>query len=37
MFDYHMHTRVSFDGRETGEQMARAAKAAVIDFVDVSQ
>ena len=28
MFDYHMHTRVSFDGRETGLQMARAAEAA---------
>ena len=28
MFDYHMHTRVSFDGRETGLQMATAAKHA---------
>ena len=28
MFDYHMHTRVSFDGHDTGIQMAQAAKAA---------
>ena len=28
MFDYHMHTRVSFDGHYTGFQMAQAAKAA---------
>ena len=28
MFDYHMHTRVSFDGHDTGMEMARAAKAA---------
>ena len=28
MFDYHMHTRVSFDGRDTGINMARAAHAA---------
>ena len=28
MFDYHMHTRVSFDGRETGLQMALAAREA---------
>ncbi len=27
MFDYHMHTRVSFDAHETGEAMARAALA----------
>ena len=26
MFDFHMHTRVSFDGHATGEQMALAAK-----------
>ena len=26
MFDYHMHTIVSFDGRERGWQMAQAAK-----------
>lgn len=26
MFDYHMHTRVSFDGHDTGLQMALAAK-----------
>ena len=26
MFDYHMHTRVSFDGHDTGLQMATAAK-----------
>ena len=25
MFDYHMHTRVSFDAHETGEAMAKAA------------
>ena len=25
MFDYHMHSRVSFDGHDTGEAMARAA------------
>ena len=28
MFDYHMHTRVSFDGHDTGLQMALAAKKA---------
>ena len=28
MFDYHMHTRVSFDGHDTGLQMALAAKEA---------
>ena len=28
MFDYHMHSRVSFDGHDTGEAMARAAKSA---------
>ena len=28
MFDYHMHTRVSFDGHDTGLQMAQAARAA---------
>lgn len=28
MFDYHMHTRVSFDGHDTGLQMAQAAKKA---------
>ena len=28
MFDYHMHTRVSFDGHDTGEAMAKAALAA---------
>jgi histidinol-phosphatase (PHP family) len=28
MFDYHMHTRVSFDGHDTGIQMAQAAKNA---------
>ncbi len=26
MFDYHMHTRVSFDGQDTGLQMALAAR-----------
>ena len=26
MFDYHMHTRVSFDGHDTGLEMALAAK-----------
>ena len=28
MFDYHMHTRVSFDGHDTGLNMAKAALAA---------
>ena len=28
MFDYHMHSRVSFDGHATGLQMALAAKKA---------
>lgn len=28
MFDYHMHSRVSFDGFDTGLQMAQAAKEA---------
>ena len=28
MFDFHMHTRVSFDGHDSGLQMALAAKAA---------
>lgn len=28
MFDFHMHSRVSFDGRETSEAMAKAALAA---------
>ena len=28
MFDYHMHTRVSFDGHDTGIQMAEAARKA---------
>ena len=28
MFDYHMHTRVSFDGHDTGLDMAKAALAA---------
>lgn len=28
MFDFHMHTRVSFDGRATGAEMALAAKNA---------
>ena len=28
MFDYHMHSRVSFDGHDTGNQMAEAAKKA---------
>ena len=28
MFDYHMHSRVSFDGHDRGEDMALAAKAA---------
>ena len=28
MFDFHMHTRVSFDGHDTGLQMAQAAKDA---------
>ena len=28
MFDFHMHSRVSFDGHDTGEAMARAALQA---------
>ena len=28
MFDFHMHSRVSFDGHATGKQMALAAKKA---------
>ena len=28
MFDFHMHSRVSFDGQDTGEAMAKAALAA---------
>lgn len=28
MFDYHIHSRVSFDGHDTGEALARAAMAA---------
>lgn len=28
MFDFHMHSRVSFDGHDTGEAMAKAALAA---------
>ncbi len=28
MFDYHMHSRVSFDGHDTGEALAKAALAA---------
>ena len=28
MFDYHMHTVVSFDGHDSGVQMAQAAKTA---------
>ena len=28
MFDYHMHSKVSFDGRETAENMLKAAEAA---------
>ena len=28
MFDFHMHTRVSFDGHDTGLAMAQAAQAA---------
>ena len=27
MFDFHLHTRVSFDGSGTGQDMALAAKA----------
>ena len=26
MFDFHMHSRVSFDGRDTGRNMALAAR-----------
>lgn len=28
MFDFHMHSRVSFDGHDTGEALALAAKSA---------
>ena len=28
MFDFHMHSRVSFDGHDTGEALAKAALAA---------
>jgi len=28
MFDFHMHSRVSFDGHDTGEALAKAAAAA---------
>lgn len=28
MFDYHMHSRVSFDGHDTGEALVRAAEKA---------
>ena len=28
MYDYHMHSRVSFDGHDTGEALAKAALAA---------
>ena len=28
MFDYHMHSRVSFDGHDTGLALAQAAQAA---------
>ena len=28
MYDYHMHSRVSFDGQDTGLSMARAAAEA---------
>lgn len=28
MFDFHMHSRVSFDGHDTGESLAKAALAA---------
>lgn len=28
MFDYHMHSRVSFDGHDTGKALAKAALAA---------
>ena len=28
MFDFHIHSRVSFDGHDTGEALAKAALAA---------
>ena len=28
MFDYHMHTTVSFDGKSTAVEMVQAAQAA---------
>ena len=30
MFDFHMHSRVSFDAHETGEAMAKAARKAAL-------
>ena len=32
MYDYHMHSRVSFDARDTGLAMALAAKDAPCDL-----
>ena len=31
MFDFHMHSRVSFDGHDTGRAMAQAALDAAVN------
>ena len=33
MYDFHMHSRVSFDGHDTGEAMARAALKAGLEEI----
>ena len=33
MYDYHMHSRVSFDGHDTGEALARAALDAGLEEI----
>ena len=33
MFDFHMHSRVSFDGHDTGLDLAKAALAAGADHL----
>ena len=33
MFDFHMHSRVSFDGHDTGKEMALAAAAAGLEEI----
>ena len=34
MFDFHMHSHVSFDGHDTGLNMAKAAAAAGLDSLE---